>query len=1281
MEKMSNLIQLIELLSNDKISLNYKDKENNTLLMLAIKEKKLEIIKQLLDLKISTKTLNNSFESPLDLAIKSNNLDIIKALLENDVKIDYDTFTKIINSKNTEIVKLILTFNPLINEEILTKAISFYNFEDIKGILDFSKVNDVIKYCKIVLATNNEEMIDYMLKKSNINQKTLYELLYDYIYSSNTNISILLKYINPSYVLDDKCSFLDEIITFDKKHININILESLFVNKQFNNVQLYDLLYKYAFEKENTYDGIISLILGNVNFKHILPSYNKLLIDTIHTPVSINPKIFKFMLQKIYLDENIYTILKNLLYDDNPKSDKCISIILEDFNPVDFKHSSIVLSSIVEYIESQFHNHTFDRTINIKIIDFLSKNKHFSCSECKPLLNNLIMVTLCMCGYTRPNHKVVTKENFSIVKKILSNFETFSLGHNQHTIVLKFHNYIQYNHHTQRTIVSNLHNYIEYMCSEMFDVIEILIRFNTFSQMDLYHILNKICSSDYKFKQILSEFNIISMILKYINTPLHEILYNITYEINYYKDMFFAYDICNGIFLKHPINNEVIKFILETSDLRVIQNVISRQQNFKHKIEKHNVLLLAITTKNVDYKRDVLYKYYAIKENDDFKILTSIDEDLIQKLIEIKEFDVIEELYNIYSVVLTHKNYKFLYDSGGQRQYQLIRKIYEKSYKSMIKIDKLNVLNLAIIYKHDKLVNFILKENILDENILLGDDIYYNIIANAFDTFDQDIICNIINAYGNIVIFNDNNRSNQLILFEKIKKSNLLVQMLNKQIICDADSEYGVCFKFNDGKTNKNKNISLNKLLIESFFEKIDVELFRWIANAHDFDKEKTLKHLLLSHDGSHNSNKTDNELIIICLLSKLETKIHNTTKLTYPMFHLNQSRNYYSIEQYNDVVEEIHIAILHYSTDTVLSFLKVGSNPEELTENGISSLLLAIYAENINSVSLLIEYNVDVNKVCESKCFGQMNALTMACLTKNIKIIKYLLEHKANPNIQLSISPLMIACIYNDIKIIDLLIEYGASIENPARDSLELINHAIINDNLDVFKILLKHMCNVQKVNNCLYHLCINMDTSTSTSTSISTSTYTYNKSQYGILLIENGADINYRRKDKSIIELILEKSNKSKLNEFEITLLSYCLENNKIFPDLMEKYKNLLKIIIDKQTLFNKIKEIKKLNKLTNVMFDITNIYNSLDWEKCVTHPTDNIYEYKECKECKEQLDYCIGIVKEKMCNCHLCLKCFDKLITRNMTISHSFFKYRYNIKNVCYCNKKIDKILLIL
>ena len=239
-------------------------------------------------------------------------------------------------------------------------------------------------------------------------------------------------------------------------------------------------------------------------------------------------------------------------------------------------------------------------------------------------------------------------------------------------------------------------------------------------------------------------------------------------------------------------------------------------------------------------------------------------------------------------------------------------------------------------------------------------------------------------------------------------------------------------------------------------------------------------------------SNHTSFEGNIQDFSEKLEAEIHDACfkNETEKVTDLLRTRRTEIDANRMDINEALFLAIDNKNTTIVQELLKITSNANAKNWEGDSALLIALKNNCFEIVDLLLQngasleenlifamrkgmadlvekilkLGVNINKVKDK--IGQ-SPLHLAIELNNFKIVKLLLEHKANANFEnLSGKTLLqFAVSQGYVEIIKELLKFGAKVDLKDCFKMTPLRNAILSDRIDIAKILLEHGANM---NNC---------------------------------------------------------------------------------------------------------------------------------------------------------------------------------------------------------------------
>lgn len=133
------------------------------------------------------------------------------------------------------------------------------------------------------------------------------------------------------------------------------------------------------------------------------------------------------------------------------------------------------------------------------------------------------------------------------------------------------------------------------------------------------------------------------------------------------------------------------------------------------------------------------------------------------------------------------------------------------------------------------------------------------------------------------------------------------------------------------------------------------------------------------------------------------------------------------------------------------------------LLENGANTnlkglLFTAILTKNVGIVELLLKFNTPLNFTSSFGRAGGYTPLHMAVMKSNVAIVELLLKRGATVDVHTDQDfPLHCAVKRGKKDIISKLIEFGASIESQCGQGLSPLFHSVLNNDKDVFLLLLR--------------------------------------------------------------------------------------------------------------------------------------------------------------------------------------------------------------------------------
>lgn len=206
-------------------------------------------------------------------------------------------------------------------------------------------------------------------------------------------------------------------------------------------------------------------------------------------------------------------------------------------------------------------------------------------------------------------------------------------------------------------------------------------------------------------------------------------------------------------------------------------------------------------------------------------------------------------------------------------------------------------------------------------------------------------------------------------------------------------------------------------------------------------------------------------------------------------------------IDHHADISETTLFSALRRKHCDIARFLL--NQPFELTSKNTeerTALMEASASGCIEVVKELIARGADINRITTAKRYKGSTALFLAIDGGHIDIVKLLLEHKADTEIEDQRSSrnktgtaLTLAILWKQFDIVELLLKHGANVKAAVRSSSAL-QLAVERGEIDIIPILLKYGADVneQVRNNSMFHWALKSG-----------------KPEIAKLLIENGAII----------------------------------------------------------------------------------------------------------------------------------------------------------------------------
>jgi hypothetical protein len=184
-------------------------------------------------------------------------------------------------------------------------------------------------------------------------------------------------------------------------------------------------------------------------------------------------------------------------------------------------------------------------------------------------------------------------------------------------------------------------------------------------------------------------------------------------------------------------------------------------------------------------------------------------------------------------------------------------------------------------------------------------------------------------------------------------------------------------------------------------------------------------------------------------VLLTIEAGICRVLSLEQAKTLLRVARDRYDLELYADASARI-AECLEGNTKEFLFAIRKARGAREIDYTTCAAML-----------ATGIDINVSFGNHCDGKtCLFEDNALSYATKQGDVELIKWLLDHGANPNVYRYESPLLIACSTHNVKIVQLLLEAGVDPnENDGFamiKTVECVSHYSQKNAADIMKLLL---------------------------------------------------------------------------------------------------------------------------------------------------------------------------------------------------------------------------------
>ncbi len=141
--------------------------------------------------------------------------------------------------------------------------------------------------------------------------------------------------------------------------------------------------------------------------------------------------------------------------------------------------------------------------------------------------------------------------------------------------------------------------------------------------------------------------------------------------------------------------------------------------------------------------------------------------------------------------------------------------------------------------------------------------------------------------------------------------------------------------------------------------------------------------------------------------------------------------------------------------TNKINAFLKIGTDVNTTTWEGVTPLMFAAQNGHLSAVEILIDNGADVN----AKPYSQMDALILASIAGHVHIADTLILNGANINTKNldGITPLMYAAAFDHQLLCDVLLFYGARINESDDYNNFALHYASFYGNLEIVQLLIE--------------------------------------------------------------------------------------------------------------------------------------------------------------------------------------------------------------------------------
>ena len=148
-------------------------------------------------------------------------------------------------------------------------------------------------------------------------------------------------------------------------------------------------------------------------------------------------------------------------------------------------------------------------------------------------------------------------------------------------------------------------------------------------------------------------------------------------------------------------------------------------------------------------------------------------------------------------------------------------------------------------------------------------------------------------------------------------------------------------------------------------------------------------------------------------------------------------------------------LAIYHNNIELAQKLIEKGADTNiQETLSGLTALMITTETNSLAMTKLLLKNGAEIN---QQMILG-FTALTYAVIQNRPKLVAFLLEEGADPNVQgwaVGLTPLILAASEGYTKITNLLLEYGANPNIPDFSGKTAIDYAKEKENPEIMKML----------------------------------------------------------------------------------------------------------------------------------------------------------------------------------------------------------------------------------